>query len=64
MSKQQLIESIREHNPTAEATFLDAFGEEALYRYLRRLRNLNRPRGMATLWVRPAGTPAVVTSRR
>jgi hypothetical protein len=61
MSKQQLIESIREQNPSANQDFLTQFDEQALHKYLDHLGHGRRPRGQHGLWVRGAETPAVVT---
>jgi hypothetical protein len=64
MSKQELIDSIRRHNPTAHAEFLTGFDEQALDRYLNHLLFQQRPRGSCTIWVRPAETTAVTTRQR
>ena|GEM_PF-627996 len=61
MSKQQLIEAIRRHNPTADASFLTDFDSDALTHYLHHLRHMARPRGVHSYWVRRAETAAVVT---
>lgn len=50
MTKRQLIEEIRRHNPTAEPQFLERFDESSLKLYLERLtigahRSLRIPRG-------------------
>lgn len=64
MSKQELIDSIRTHNPTANAEFLVGFDETALDRYLNHLLFTQRPRATGSIWVRPAETTAVVTRDR
>lgn len=61
MSKQQLIEAIREHNRSATNDFLICFNESALTNYLNHLRYKVEPRTGEACWVRPAETPAVVT---
>ncbi len=61
MSKQQLIEAIRTLNPSAATDFLGHFNEQNLQRYLHHLRYTTRPRGAASIWVRPSETPAIVT---
>jgi hypothetical protein len=64
MSKEQLIDNIRQHNPTANSEFLFGFDEVALNRYLTHLRYLGRPRGAGSLWVRQPETAAVITRNR
>lgn len=61
MSKQQMIEAIREHNRSAPDTFLGGFNEQALASYLRRLTTVLGCRGRGSVWVREAETPAIVT---
>lgn len=61
MSKQELIETIRQHNPTAATEFLTGFDEQALDGYLRHLLHGRQPRGASSLWIRPAETPAIMT---
>ncbi len=61
MSKQQMIEAIRQHNRSAPDTFLVAFEERALESYLRRLTTVQGRRGRGSVWVREAETPAIVT---
>ena len=38
MSKRQLIDEIRNSNPTAQSQFLEQFDEESLHQYLRHLK--------------------------
>ena len=64
MSKQQLIDSIQQHNPTANAEFLIYFDEAALHRYLHHLHYGKRPRGSQNLWIRGGETAAVVIRTR
>ena len=64
MSKQQLIDSIREHNPSAGHEFLIRFDEVALNLYLNHLDHIRQPRGAASMWVRGSETAAVVTRQR
>lgn len=61
MSKQQMIDAIRQHNRSAEAEFLIEFNEVALKNYLERLTTIHGRRGRASVWVRTGETPAVVT---
>ena len=60
MSKQQMIERIREHNRSASSEFLVKFDEEALSTYLRRLTTLQDHRGRSSVWVRKGIAPASV----
>lgn len=64
MSKQQLIEAIREHNRSATDDFLVSFDEAALSNYLHHLQFKTGPRGSSTCWVRTGETPAVVSRCR
>lgn len=64
MSKQQLIEAIREHNRSASDDFLIGFDEAALSNYLNHLQYKIGPRSGAAAWVRTGETPAVVTRQR
>ena len=52
MSKRQLIEGIRELNPTAAAPFLAQFDEEALQQYLQHLKAAQLKRVHINGWVR------------
>ncbi len=61
MSKQELIEAIRGHNPGAGLEFLGGFDESALGHYLHHLEYRHQPRGPQAQWVRPADTRAIVT---
>ena len=61
MSKQQMIEKIRERNQSASLEFLVKFDEEALRTYLRRLTHVQGQRGRTSVWVRRGITPASVT---
>lgn len=60
MSKQQMIEAIRQRNRTAGQEFLVHFKEDALASYLKRL-DLAGVRGRHSAWVREGDTPAIVT---
>ena len=61
MSKQQMIEMIRQRNRSASSEFLVKFDEEALRTYLRRLTTLHGHRGRASTWVRQGISPASIT---
>jgi hypothetical protein len=53
MSKRQLIEEIRNSNPTAQPQFLEQFDEESLHQYLKHLKAaLTRQISIAS-WKRP-----------
>ena len=62
MSKQQMIQAIREHNLSAEADVLMSFDESTLASYLERLNQVHNCRGAR--WVRLGDTTAVVTRHR
>ena len=61
MSKQQLIDAIRNHNRSAQDAFLVTFDQQVLETYLRRLQTVQGKRGAGSVWVRPGDSPAVVT---
>ncbi len=61
MSKQQMIEMIRQRNRSASNEFLIKFDEEALRNYLSRLTKLQDHRGRTTVWVRSGISPASIT---
>ena len=52
MSKHQIIDEIRLHNPSAKPDFLDSFDEPDLRCYLDRLTRLQGHRGPSSVWVR------------
>jgi hypothetical protein len=60
MSKEQMIDAIRQRNRTAGAEFLVHFKEDVLASYLKRL-DLSGRRGRQSAWVREGDTPAIVT---
>ena len=64
MSKSVLIESIRQHNPTAGSDFLRGFDEAALGRYLTHLQHLSTPRSASAGWVRTFETRACMSHAR
>jgi len=61
MSKQQIIEAIRQYNRTANQDFLTTFDAQILESYLRRLTFIQGRRGPSSIWVRQGDTSAVVT---
>ena len=58
MSKQQVIEAIRQHNRSAKTEDLDTFDESSLSEYLQRLTHVLGHRGSS--WVRNTTHKAVV----
>lgn len=64
MSKEQLIEAIREHNPSARSEFLLHFKLDDLQGYFRRLTTLHDHRGPQSIWRRPEGPRACCASAR
>ena len=60
MSKQQMIQAIRERNRSVSDEFLVRFDEKALGAYLRRLTNIHGHRGRSSVWVRNSSDRAVV----
>ncbi len=61
MSKQQMIEAIRQNNRSAPEDFLIHFDEEQLRRYLDRLSHLSNHRGRQSVWRRESSCRSVVT---
>jgi len=61
MSKQQMIEQIRQRNRSASNEFLIKFDEQALRTYLRRLTTVHGHRGRSSIWVRDGSAPASMT---
>ncbi len=64
LSKQQMIDEIRQHNRSANDQFLIKFNETALRQYLERLTLLHNHRGKDSRWVRTGPAPAIVIPRR
>ena len=60
MSKDQMIDRIRQCNQSARPEFLTRFDEPTLNSYLRRLTSLHNQRGRDSVWVRDGSSPAVV----
>lgn len=54
MDKRQLIEAIRELNPSATVAFLEQFDGPALEQYRARLADTQRRAPQIAAWVRPA----------
>jgi hypothetical protein len=55
MPKRQLIDAIREFNPTAQPQFLAQFEEADLQEYLEHLRSAQAKRIQIKSWVRKVG---------
>ena len=55
--KNNLIDAIQTHKPTADRSWLDGFTAESLRTYLDHLLSASEPRG--SHWVRPGDTPAI-----
>ncbi len=64
MSKQALIDSIRQRNPSAAMEFLTKFTHAALEKYLSHLQVTQRPRNFQSAWVRIPETPAIMGRAR
>jgi hypothetical protein len=63
MSRTQLLERILSMNPSATATFLGRFDDQALAVYLDHLVAAERPRGRDAHWQRPGDSPPIMVSR-
>lgn len=61
LTKDQLIQGIRQINRSARQDWLMHFDPNALRRYLDHLHRTLEPRGGHSVWVRPGETAAVVT---
>jgi hypothetical protein len=61
MSKQQLIEQIRQKTRGVPADFLETFDEPTLQQYLNRLTRVMGRRGRDSVWVRDGGAAAVAS---
>ena len=64
MSRQQLIEAIRQRNHTAAEDFLTTFADGELARYLRRLTEIQGRRGRGSIWVREIDAQTVLPAAR
>ncbi len=60
LTRQQLVDSILELNPTATSGFLMGFTDDSLQRYLEHLSLGHGPRGKGTSWLRETGRPGIV----
>ena len=61
MSKQQVIDAIRQHNRSASTDYLIRFNKEALEDYLQRLTMIQGRRGRDSIWIRRTTDRAVVS---
>jgi hypothetical protein len=57
MNKRQLIDGIRQINPTARLEFLAQFDDEALQQYLRHLQKAQEKRLKVASWVKSIPRP-------
>ena len=60
LTKDRLIELIRETNSSPSREWLMAFRTDQLQSYLDHLDMTHEPRGRQSRWARPGDTPAVV----
>ncbi|QQE10105.1 hypothetical protein JD969_11320 [Planctomycetota bacterium] len=61
MSKEQMIQAIRNRNRTAKPEYLGDFTESDLQQYLMRLTSVHGRRGRNSRWIRNTTSPAVIT---
>ncbi|MDA0803675.1 MAG: hypothetical protein O2819_07995 [Planctomycetota bacterium] len=59
LNKSQLIDAIRDLNPSADRAWLGLFSKEELGRYLQHLHHAQSPRG-GPAWERDGETGAIV----
>ncbi|MEM0915129.1 MAG: hypothetical protein AAGK09_11035 [Planctomycetota bacterium] len=64
MTKQQMIDAIRERNRTASVEYLTSFDEDDLKTYLTRLTDLIGRRGRSSVWTRDTTEPCFVHRAR
>jgi hypothetical protein len=64
MTKQEMIQQIRQRNQSASDEFLVDFDEQALEQYLERLTSVVGHRGKSSIWVRQGDAPAIVSRVR
>ncbi|MBL9119818.1 MAG: hypothetical protein JNL80_07890 [Phycisphaerae bacterium] len=62
-SKNELIDSIRQINRSADPQWLERFEDRALFDYLEHLQILMEPRGRQSIWRRRTEMGAVVGTR-
>ena len=60
LTKDRLIDLIRETNTSPSREWLDQFRTDQLQSYLEHLDMTLEPRGRNSRWARPGDTPAVV----
>jgi hypothetical protein len=61
MNKRQLIDDIRQHNPTATEQFLVQFDEDALKQYLEHLEAAKAKHTRKLNWTRPTANLRMVS---
>jgi len=64
MTKQQMIDAIRQRNRSATVEYLTAFDEDDLKTYLTRLTDLIGRRGPSSVWTRNTTHPAFAQRTR
>ncbi|HBS28795.1 MAG TPA: hypothetical protein DEB06_04950 [Phycisphaerales bacterium] len=55
-----MVERIQTLNPTASASYLEAFSARHLLTYLEHLTASQEPRGRSARWARPDDSPALL----
>ncbi len=61
MSKRQLIDEIRQHNPTAQPKFLSQFDDVALQQYLDNLLSVARKRAHSANWAEQSASVKIAS---
>ncbi|MEO0965058.1 MAG: hypothetical protein AAFY08_08050 [Planctomycetota bacterium] len=64
MTKQQMIDAIRQRNRSASVEYLTSFDEDDLQVYLTRLTDLIGRRGRSSVWTRDTTEPCFVHRAR
>ncbi|MEM1210119.1 MAG: hypothetical protein AAF842_02240 [Planctomycetota bacterium] len=64
MTKQQMIDAIRQRNRSASVEYLTSFDEDDLQTYLTRLTDLIGRRGRSSVWTRDTTEPCFVHRAR
>ncbi len=63
LNRLQIIEQIRQINPSADQSWLEDFQDASLRHYLDHLQITTEPRGGESFWIRMGETAAAVTRR-
>lgn len=64
LTREQVVDRIITINPTATTSFLAAFSEASLGRYLDHLLATAGPRGRNARWLRTGDSPAIMARER